>query len=437
MPCLRSVRPLTVLTALAMACLLIGCQSSRTEDPDAHSHGQTDRHVHASEDAHTHNTTEPHDHAHEEGHSHGSDDGHGQPEVAAHESEISLAIAQQIRLGVKAAVVERETFSQQVRVAATVQAPPDRRVVQTTPISGHLAAAAGRSFPTLGDQVAAGDILAVIHAPLSGDAADLADAGTALVRTRQDLQLAQAELERAESLVAAGAAPTRRVEEAQAQVAASQAAYSAAKALLAGDGQGPELILRAPIAGTIVDISAGGGKYIESGGTVLTILDPTYVWIRGWIPEAKLQQLAPTPKASIDIPGNDDVSGLPIGVPVFLSPEMDPNSRTTSVVYGVDNSTGQLRVGQCVDLRLETRYVADALVVPNSALVDEHGRPVVFVQVCEESFVKRNVTIGGDDGRRSEILSGLHAGEKVVVEAAWAVKLAAAGTSAPAHGHTH
>jgi multidrug efflux pump subunit AcrA (membrane-fusion protein) len=94
-------------------------------------------------------------------------------------------------------------------------------------------------------------------------------------------------------------------------------------------------------------------------------------------------------------------------------------------------------VGRSVGLRLETRRTVEAVVVPSRALVDEQGRTVVFVQTGGERFEKRFVEVGGDDGSRCVILSGLTAGERVVVESAWVVKLAAADDAVPAHGHTH
>jgi len=353
------------------------------------------------------------------------------------EGAIHLLKEQQWRLGVRSEPARHETFVHQLRVAATVEAPPDRRVVVTTPVAGRLAPTGDVSMARLGERVKLGQPVGVIRAPLSGDASDLAAAESALVRTRQDLHLAEAELERAESLVAVNAAPARRVEEAEAQVAAAQAGYDAARRLIAGDGEAPELLLRAPIDGTVVAVASGAGEFIDSGGPVLTILDPSTVWIRGWIPEGTLADLPALPLATIDVPGDPEESGGSAGRPLFLSPELDPASRTVAVVYELDNASGRLRVGQALGLRLETSRRADEVLVPMSALVDEHGYPVVFVQTAGETFVKRNVTLGGNDGLRAVVHTGVLPGERVVSEAAWAVKLAAAGTSAPAHGHTH
>lgn len=351
---------------------------------------------------------------------------------------ITMTKPQQWRLGTVSTPVRRETFTTQVRVAATVEAPPERRVVVVTPVPGRVTLVPGRGLVVLGDRVTAGEALVAIRVPLTGDGSALAGAEADLVRAQQDLQLAEAELERARALVAADAAPARRVEEAEADVTAARARFEASRRLLAGDSDAPEMVLCAPIDGVVVAVNASPGEHIEAGDSVLTVLDPTRVWVRGRIPETALHDLPPEPVARLGMHGDVnqvcDVEGATL---VYLAPEIDPASRTASVVYALDNIDNHLRVGQSLGLSLDTRTSVDGLVIPTSALVDEHGRPVVFVQTAGEIFIKRHVTVGGNDGSRCLILSGLTEGERVVARAAWAVKLAGADTAAPAHGHAH
>lgn len=61
----------------------------------------------------------------------------------------------------------------------------------------------------------------------------------------------------------------------------------------------------------------------------------------------------------------------------------------------------------------------------------------VFVQEEEEIFRKQEVRIGRSDGRRTEVLSGLNEGDRVVVSGAYNVKLATASSAIPGHTHNH
>jgi len=362
-------------------------------------------------------------------------------EVMTDPEAIVLLKEQQWRFGVASTPVAPGGFTCTVEIAATVEAPPERRTVVSTPVAGRLAAAAGRAVAAPGTRVDAGDVLGVIRAPVAGDGASLAAADADLVRTRQDLALSEAEAERARTLHEAEAAPARRVQEAEAALAAARAAHEAALRLAGANRGGdtaPELPLHAPIAGVVVETLAAAGEYVPVGGPVFAVLDPSAVWVRGWIPESALPDLPAAPAARLLIPGADvPPRDLASETLIYLAPELDDRTRTAPIVYAVDNADGRLRVGQSLGLLLRTDRLENVLTVPDSALVDEQGRPVVFVQTGGETFTRRPVVLGEDDGREHVVRSGLVAGERVVVSAAWVVKLAAADDAVPAHGHTH
>jgi len=77
------------------------------------------------------------------------------------------------------------------------------------------------------------------------------------------------------------------------------------------------------------------------------------------------------------------------------------------------------------------------LAVPESAIVDDAGRPVVFVQAAGESFLRRPVRLGIRDSGNIGILEGVTRGERVVTAGAYQIRLAALSPQVPAHGHVH
>jgi hypothetical protein len=70
-------------------------------------------------------------------------------------------------------------------------------------------------------------------------------------------------------------------------------------------------------------------------------------------------------------------------------------------------------------------------------VLDDGGRPVVFVHVEGEAFARRPLRLGVRDRTHVQVLDGLAAGERVVVQGAYDVKLASASGAVPAHGHAH
>jgi multidrug efflux pump subunit AcrA (membrane-fusion protein) len=88
-------------------------------------------------------------------------------------------------------------------------------------------------------------------------------------------------------------------------------------------------------------------------------------------------------------------------------------------------------------VRLATGDERQVLSVPGSSLIDDNGTMVVFVQTSGESFERRPVQIGMRSAGRVEILGGVAAGERVVTEGAWAVRLAGLAPATADHGHAH
>jgi cobalt-zinc-cadmium efflux system membrane fusion protein len=107
------------------------------------------------------------------------------------------------------------------------------------------------------------------------------------------------------------------------------------------------------------------------------------------------------------------------------------------VIYEIANPDGSVKVGATARVHVRTGATQQGIVIPAAAILDEDGRPIVYVQPEGETFEKRAIRIGGQDGDRVLVLDGLEPGERIVTGAAYQVRLASLSTAAPAHGHEH
>ena len=107
------------------------------------------------------------------------------------------------------------------------------------------------------------------------------------------------------------------------------------------------------------------------------------------------------------------------------------------MIYELDNRNRRVAVNQTVHVRLLTKATSAGTAVPESAIVDDAGRPIVFVQVAGESFVRRPVTLGVSENGMVQILEGVRSGERVVTQGAPLIRLASMSSQVPAHGHVH
>jgi multidrug efflux pump subunit AcrA (membrane-fusion protein) len=107
------------------------------------------------------------------------------------------------------------------------------------------------------------------------------------------------------------------------------------------------------------------------------------------------------------------------------------------VRFAFDNRPPRLQIGQSVGLRLFVGEEEARVAIPESAVVDDGGRPVIFVQSSGESFERRPVRLGSREEGYVHVLEGVEPGERVVHRGAYLVRLAAMSTQIPAHGHVH
>jgi multidrug efflux pump subunit AcrA (membrane-fusion protein) len=76
-------------------------------------------------------------------------------------------------------------------------------------------------------------------------------------------------------------------------------------------------------------------------------------------------------------------------------------------------------------------------VIPESAIIDDGGRPVVFVQKGGETFLRRPVKLGLRNNGMVQALEGVNVGDRVVNKGEYHIRLSTMSSAVPAHGHIH
>lgn len=198
--------------------------------------------------------------------------------------------------------------------------------------------------------------------------------------------------------------------------------------------------LKSPVAGTVVAVGAGAGAAVTDGQTLIHVADLGKLWLEARVPENELGRVTQPAGAFFRLDGEDTARVLEVGKNarlVAFGGLVDKDSRTVPAIFEMDNPAGRLRAGMNLRVGLFTGRTEQTLAVPASAIVDDSGQPVVFVQTEGESFERRVVTLGTRDGDWVAVRSGLAAGERVVTLGAYQVRLAATAPAALGHGHAH
>jgi RND family efflux transporter MFP subunit len=177
------------------------------------------------------------------------------------------------------------------------------------------------------------------------------------------------------------------------------------------------------------------GSRVDAGQRLFTVVDPSIVWLVVNVPGAEAARVSGGSGASFQLEGSTRV--YQVRRAVSVGSVLDSLSRTIPVIYEAANPDGSIKIGTNARAAVRTGTRASGVVIPSSAVLDEDGRPIVFVQAEGERFEKRTIQIGGRQGDLTLILSGVTSGERVVTGAAYEVRLASLSTSVPAHGHEH
>lgn len=335
-------------------------------------------------------------------------------------------------------VSERE-IRESINVTAMLRPRASGEAQLAAPSMG-LLRAGPQGFPQVGMKVAAGQVLAYLVPKLGGET-DAATLQLALQRARIELNEAQHERERLENLFRMEAIPEKRLIEARNQEHLAQAELNAAEQRIATyQGGSGGIAFKSPIAGTVVAVNATSGAVVSEGQTVIHIAALDKLWLEARIPESDLGRVTKPSGAFFRLEGAERATILEVGKNarlIAMGGLVDKDTRTVPAILEFDNKEGVLRAGMTLRAQLYTGRVTRSIAIPASAVVDDNGQSVAFVQKEGESFERRVLELGARDGDWVAVKSGLAKDERIVTKGAYQVRLAATAPAALGHGHAH
>ncbi|MFZ0501952.1 MAG: efflux RND transporter periplasmic adaptor subunit [Steroidobacteraceae bacterium] len=331
---------------------------------------------------------------------------------------VSLTPAQ--RTSIHLLSVAQSTYHNSMTTAGVVEFDQNRSTPVLAPFSGPVT----RVLVNLGDHVAAGQALATVNSP---------DFTTAVGAYRKALIAAAAADDVASNdrfLYAHQAISERENADAQATAVSADADRSAAlQGLIAlhvdpktiaairadkplGLGQG---VIRAPIAGTVVEKSIAPGQTLSAGTSpCFTIANTSQMWVLAQLFGADIARVRAGDTATVS---SGDGEAVLAGTVTNVGAVIDPDTRSVSARVQVDNPNGILKQQMYVQVQIQSREQQRGLLIPVSAtLRNDENLPFVYVLAADGSYARRSVTLGTRVDNRYVIPQGLHTGDKVVVD---------------------
>jgi RND family efflux transporter MFP subunit len=201
---------------------------------------------------------------------------------------------------------------------------------------------------------------------------------------------------------------TRAVADAEAMVAQARASLAAAQDIASRS------VVRATFDGIIVKRLHNPGDLVEAVASdpVLRVIDPHRLEVVASVPLADATRVTEGATARLTglAPGVPPVALKTLSRPVAV----DPGTATVPVRLAFTGPVN-LPAGAPVQVEIDAERHAGVLVVPTAAVLREAGETAVFVAKDQKAH-RHPVQVGLDDGTQVEILSGLQAGDEVIVD---------------------
>ncbi|HYX28224.1 MAG TPA: efflux RND transporter periplasmic adaptor subunit [Pyrinomonadaceae bacterium] len=171
--------------------------------------------------------------------------------------------------------------------------------------------------------------------------------------------------------------------------------------------------LNSPIDGTVVERNATIGATVGTDANVFKIIDTSRVWIDADVFEKDLPRIRNGQGVKVTTTAFPGTTFS--GKVIFIDSVVNPDSRTVKVRTEVPNPDGRLKPDMFATVEIITDVNTAAESVPQSAVLDDGGKKVVFVAEAN-TYKERQVQLGIQSGDRVEVIDGLNAGDRVVVK---------------------
>jgi cobalt-zinc-cadmium efflux system membrane fusion protein len=289
---------------------------------------------------------------------------------------------------------------------------------KTTPVITQVGGPVSRILVVPGERVHQGQTLLEVSSPDYSQLLDL------YLKARDTFRVADRNYQRAQDLFAHNAIAERDLLQAESDRNQAQADLNASEQGLKILGiknpedlvkapASAEIPLPAPIGGEVVERLVSPGQVMQAGSTqAFTISDMSTVWVLANVYQSDVAFVKTGDSVEVQ---TDSYPNTFHGKISFISPALDPNTRTLQARIEVQNPGEKLKKDMYCTVIVSAGAVSNAIVVPDAAVLrDDENQPFVYIESGNDQFGRRAVNIGQSVGGSTEILSGLYTGDKVV-----------------------
>jgi cobalt-zinc-cadmium efflux system membrane fusion protein len=287
-------------------------------------------------------------------------------------------------------------------------------------------------YADVGQEVKAGSPLARLYSSEAGQSQ------STYLKSRATVREAERAFARAQDLLAAKAISRAELQKREAEALSARAGAREARAHLELLGMRDEDIARldreqtvhpyipiqSPFSGRVIARNVTKGEVIETDDMLFQVADLSIVWVIVNVPEKDIAyvQRSAGQNRTADITVSAYPHEMFQGRMTRIGEALDPVTRTLRVRIETPNVQQRLKPEMFAIVRIESDQDPGALAVPASAVQQDRGESIVFVQLDDRQFQRRPVRLGEESHAMFKVLEGLREHERVVTHGAFVLK---------------
>jgi cobalt-zinc-cadmium efflux system membrane fusion protein len=320
-------------------------------------------------------------------------------------------------IGIETEKVKQRECNCVLKAMGKILAPQSQKAI----VSHAFPARIAEIHVRVGDWVEKGQPLVTLESQ------DVGEAKSEFYKAAAGCELAKLNFEREKRLSENGIGVKKNLLAAEAEYKVSQASVEAAekrlhvlgfteeqvKEIAQSHQINPTITLYAPIAGKLVECGAVRGAMVDQSTEILTIIDPSLLWVDAQIYEKDIAKIEIGQEVEITVPAYPQQVFQ--GKISYIGDIVDDQTRTITVRTEVANDRQQLKPGMFADVKIILQGKCEMLVVPSAAILEGDHEEIVFVK-AGDGFARRAIQTGFADGDYRQVVKGLIAGEEIVVQ---------------------
>lgn len=301
-----------------------------------------------------------------------------------------------------------DDFTESTKLFGTIIPSSNGQAVVSVPQNGRIVAL----NVNVGQQVKQGQQLAIIEQNI--DAAAQVNLLAEKNNIDAEFEAAQKEYERLKSIQDIASKKDFSESEARYQKA------SANKKLFNSAG-GKTIILKSPIDGTIGNFTFTIGSTLNANETIFTITNLATVYVEAQVFDKDADKVNSGVKYTVECT-NDNHEAAEVKL-LALAQSINPTNQSQRVLFEMENKNGEFKIGEFVNISVFASQSKRQIAIPNSAISELNGKPIVFIKDAAEKYSLSYVSLGENNGSYTVINKGIEESERVVVNGTYQLKM--------------